>query len=348
MKLYQYIDQLYETNDLEEEALTYILDHIEEKDIPYLQQKALQTKEKFYGKKIYLRALIEFTNFCKRECQYCGINAYNQKVERYRLSKEEILETCEEGKRLGFHTFVLQGGEDSYFADEVLLDLVQTIKERYPEFALTLSVGERSYESYKTLKEGGVDRFLLRHETINPEVYQKLHPRSRLESRIECLQNLKQLGYQAGAGFMVGLPGYQNKDYAKELRFLKDFQPHMVGIGPFIPHQDTAMRNESSGSVEKTIVILALVRLLLPKVLLPATTALGTVSEDGRLRGFASGANVIMPNLTPVRFRDKYSLYNGKKNIGEEAAEGLRKSKKMMEDNGYEADMGRGDSKVEK
>lgn len=346
MKLYNYIDKLYQTNDLSEEELLYILDNIRQEDISYLQARALETKERYYGKKIYLRALIEFTNFCKRECQYCGINVYNKKVERYRLSKKEILETCEEGKRLGFHTFVLQGGEDSYFEDEVLADLVRTIKDKFPEFAVTLSVGERSYESYKRLKERGVDRFLLRHETINPEVYKRLHPRSRLESRIECLQNLKKLGYQAGAGFMVGLPGYENRDYVKELRFLKEFQPHMVGIGPFIPHQDTEMRNESSGSVEKTIIILALVRLLLPKVLLPATTALGTVSEDGRLLGFASGANVIMPNLTPVHFRDKYALYNGKKNINEEAAEGLKKSWNMMEENGYEPDMGRGDSKV--
>lgn len=346
MKLYDYINILYETNDLGEEELLYILDHIQKEDIPYLQEKALKTKERFYGKKIYLRALIEFTNYCKRECRYCGINAYNQKVERYRLSKEEILFACEEGRKLGFHTFVLQGGEDPFFQDEVLIDLVKSIKQSYPEFALTLSVGERAYESYQALKKAGVDRFLLRHETINAEIYQRLHPKSSLETRIQCLQNLKNLGYQAGAGFMVGLPGYENKDYVKDLLFLKEFQPHMVGIGPFIPHEDTDLRNESSGSVEKTIIILALVRLLLPKVLLPATTALGTVSEDGRLQGFASGANVIMPNLTPVHFRQKYTLYNGKKNIGDEAAEGLKKSRQMMEENGYEMDMSRGDSKV--
>ncbi|MCI7343632.1 MAG: [FeFe] hydrogenase H-cluster radical SAM maturase HydE [Fusobacterium necrophorum] len=346
MLVRQYIDELYEKNDLEEEKLLYILDHIQEQEIAYLQKKALQTKEKYYGKKIYLRALIEFTNYCRRECRYCGINRYNQKVERYRLSEEEILRTCEKAKGLGFHTFVLQGGEDVYFQDELLVTLVKKIKKKYPDFALTLSVGERSRKSYRLLKEAGVDRFLLRHETIVPEIYKKLHPQSELQTRIECLEHLKDLGYQIGAGFMVGLPAYENRDYVKDLLFLKRLSPHMTGIGPFIPHHDTELGNEKAGSVEKTIIILALVRLLLPKVLLPATTALGTVSEDGRLRGFASGANVVMPNITPVEFREKYTLYNGKKNTGEEAAEGLRQTCDMIEKNGYEVDMGRGDSKV--
>lgn len=346
MLVRQYIDELYERNDLEEEKLLYILDHIQKEEIGYLQKKALQTKEKYYGKKIYLRALIEFTNYCKRECRYCGINRYNTQVERYRLSEEEILKACQRAKELGFHTFVLQGGEDVYFRDEILVDLVKKIKERFPEFALTLSVGERPYESYQKLKEVGVDRFLLRHETIIPEMYKKLHPQSELQTRLDCLESLKSLGYQIGAGFMVGLPGYENKDYVKDLLFLKHLSPHMTGIGPFIPHHDTELRNEKAGSVEKTVIILALVRLLLPKVLLPATTALGTVSEDGRLRGFASGANVVMPNVTPPEFRDKYALYNGKKNTGDEAAEGLRQTCEMILKNNYEVDMGRGDSKV--
>lgn len=347
MLVKQYIDELYQRNDLEEEKLLYLLDHIQEEEILYLQKKALHTKEKYYGKKIYLRALIEFTNYCKRECRYCGINRYNRKVERYRLSEEEILRTCEEAKKLGFHTFVLQGGEDVYFQDEVLVPLLQKIKEKYPDIALTLSVGERSYESYQVLKKAGVDRFLLRHETIIPEVYRQLHPQSELQTRLDCLENLKTLGYQIGAGFMVGLPGYENKDYVKDLLFLKQLSPHMTGIGPFIPHHDTELKNEKAGSVEKTIIILALVRLLLPKVLLPATTALGTVSEDGRLRGFASGANVVMPNITPMEYREKYTLYNGKKNTGEEAAESLRQICQMIEKNTYEVDMGRGDSKVD-
>lgn len=341
----KHIDELYEKNDLSDEKLLYILNNIKEEEVFYLQEKALKTKESYYGKKIYLRGLIEISNYCKRECRYCGINAYNKNVKRYRLSKEEILESCKRGARLGFNTFVLQGGEDSYFSDEILIDIVENIKKIHKNCAVTLSIGERSEDSYKRLKEAGADRFLLRHETIDPKKYRELHPNSELKTRIDCLETLKRLNFQIGAGFMVGLPQYTNEDYVKDLRFLKQLDPHMAGIGPFIPHKDTELKNESAGSVEKTVILLALARLLLPRVLLPATTALGTLSADGRAKGFASGANVIMPNLTPNYVRDKYTLYNGKKNTDEEAAEGLEKSKKMIEMYGYEVDMGRGDSK---
>lgn len=341
----KYIDELYEKNNLSKEKLKYILDNIDEKRIIYLQKKALKTKEKYYNKKIYLRGLIEISNYCKRECKYCGINVFNKKVQRYRLSKEEILQSCEQGVKLGFNTFVLQGGEDSYFTDEALEEIILEIKNKYKNCAITLSLGERSEESYKKLKKLGVDRYLLKHETINSEKYKKLHPYSLLENRIKSLEILKTLNYQVGAGFMVGLPEYTNDDYVEDLLFLKKFNPHMVGIGPFIPHEDTELKNEKSGTVEKTIILLALTRLLLPKVLLPATTALGTLSDNGRIRAFESGANVIMPNLTPIYVRDKYTLYNGKKNIDEEAIEGLKKSWDMIEKNGYEVDMSRGDYK---
>ena len=340
------IETLYKEHDVSDKDLEWLIDNIDSSGKKILFEKSKSLRDKYYGNKVYLRGLIEFTNYCKRECRYCGINAYNKKAERYRLTKEEILKCCENGRNLGYSTFVLQGGEDPYFKDEVMVDIVKSIKERFKGCAVTLSIGERSYESYKALREAGADRFLLRHETVNEELYRWLHPKSEFETRKNCLLNLKKLGYQTGAGFMVGLPWYTTKDYVGDLRFIKNLQPEMVGIGPYITHRDTSMKDYKSGDVETTVLMLSLIRMLLPKVLLPATTALGTISEGGRKAGLDVGCNVIMPNLSPKNHRKDYSLYNNKKSSGSESAEALKQIKDEIAGYGYECDMGRGDSKM--
>lgn len=340
------IDKLDRESNLNEEELTYLIDNIDEESRSYLFTLSGKKRDKYYGKDVYLRGLIEFTNYCKRECKYCGINVFNKGVSRYRLSKEEILSACKHGMKLGFKTFVLQGGEDPYFTDERLVDLIKSIKELAPEVALTLSVGERSFESYKVLKEAGADRFLLRHETSNKELYRWLHPRSKFDTRRDCLLDLKELGYQTGAGFMVGLPWYTTRDYARDLRFLKELEPEMIGIGPFIKHKDTMLNHYNSGELETTLLMLSLVRMLLPKVLLPATTAVSTIAEDGRKRALDIGCNVIMPNLSPEEHRKEYSLYNDKKSSGSEDAEALKLIKEELKSYGYYCSMARGDSKM--
>ncbi len=345
-KILQLIKKLYIKNDLEDEELLYLLDNINEKEKKYLFSLAKKTRDEVYGNRVYLRGLIEFTNYCNKRCVYCGINASNKNVKRYRLTKHEILDSCIKGKKLGFNTFVLQGGEDKFFTDEIICDIVQSIKLKIPDCAVTLSIGEREFESYKAFKKAGVDRYLLRHETTNSDLYTRLHPNSKLQNRMECLKDLKDLGFQTGAGFMVGLPGYETKDYVKDLRFLKNLQPEMVGIGPFIPHADTEMKHCKSGDLKTVILILAMVRLLLPKVLLPATTALSTIDSEGRKKGLNAGANVIMPNLTPGIYREDYSLYNEKMITGSESVEELELIKKQLEDYGYICDMSKGDSKM--
>ena len=287
-----------------------------------LTEEAVRLRRKYYGIDVYTRGLIEFTNYCRNDCYYCGIRKSNQNVKRYRLTKEEILACCESGYELGFRTFVLQGGEDLYFTDERMAGIVRSIRAGYPDCAITLSIGERSYESYRRLREAGADRYLLRHETANEELYCSLHPREmEFARRRQCLYYLKELGYQVGAGFMVGAPGQSQQDLAEDLVFLKELNPHMVGIGPFIPHHDTRYASEPAGSIERTVLLLSIVRILLPKVLLPATTALGTLDASGREKGLAAGANVVMPNLSPVKIRRQYELYDNKICTEEEAAE---------------------------
>ncbi|WP_101773296.1 [FeFe] hydrogenase H-cluster radical SAM maturase HydE [Peptostreptococcus faecalis] len=340
------IDKLYNENDLRDEDLLWLLDNMNKKEKEYMFSLSKKTRDKYYGKNVYLRSLIEFTNYCKRECIYCGINAYNKKANRYRLTKEEIVEACKNGKSLGYNTFVLQGGEDPYFTDEKMCEIIKEIKRIDPNCAITLSMGERSYESYKALKDSGADRYLLRHETSNPDYYKWLHPKSVLDTRVECIKNLKKLGFQTGTGIMVGLPGYTNKDYVRDLRFIKTISPEMVGLGPFITHKDTEMREYKSGDIDTTLTILSMVRLLLPKVLLPATTALASIAENGRKAGLDVGSNVIMPNLTPVEYRGDYMLYNSKKSSGSESAQALNMIKNELDSFGYICNMSRGDSKM--
>lgn len=287
-----------------------------------LAELALKRKKEIFGDAIYTRGLIEISSICKNDCIYCGIRCSNDKAERYRLSEEEILDCSDEGYELGFRTFVLQGGEDPYYTDEILCSIVQNIKAKHPDCAVTLSVGERTRDSYQALYDAGADRYLLRHETADPVHYAKLHPASMsYDNRMRCLRDLKEIGYQVGCGFMVGSPYQTQKELARDLKFIEEFGPAMCGIGPFIPHRNTPFRDEQSGTMELTLYLLSLLRLINPKLLLPATTALGTVDPRGREKGVLAGANVVMPNLSPRSVRKKYELYDNKICTGEESAQ---------------------------
>lgn len=310
----------------------------------YLFEQAVAVRRRIYGNDIYIRGLIEFTNYCKNDCLYCGIRRSNKGAARYRLTDEEILNCCKTGYEMGFRTFVLQGGDDAYYNDERICALIRTIKNRYPACALTLSIGEKSYESCRAYFNAGADRYLLRHETADDIHYKKLHPDEMLLSaRKQCLYDLKAIGFQVGCGFMVGSPFQTASHLAEDLLFIKDFEPEMVGIGPFIPHHDTPFAREPAGTLEMTLFMLALIRLLLPGVLLPSTTALGTIDPAGRELGILAGANVIMPNLSPPEVREKYLLYDNKSCQGEEAAEGLEDLKKSMDKIGCRIVVDRGD-----
>ena len=305
---------------------------------------AREVRRKYYGTDVYIRGLIEVSNICKNDCTYCGIRKSNQNVNRYRLNAEQILSCCRAGYRLGFRTFVMQGGEDGAFTDEFLCPLLRQIKTEFPDCAITLSLGERSSESYRLLREAGADRYLLRHEACNEALYRKLHPETMLhENRMRCLRDLRELGYQVGAGFMVGAPFQTVEDLADELCFLQDFRPQMVGIGPFLPHHDTPFCDYESGSADLTVFLLALIRLMLSNVLLPSTTALNSVVPDGRIRGLQAGANVVMPNLSPEDTRQLYQLYDNKKSSGLESAEEMQKLKESFAAYGYHIVTARGD-----
>ncbi|MCD3217996.1 [FeFe] hydrogenase H-cluster radical SAM maturase HydE [Clostridium botulinum C] len=340
------IDKLHENNNLNRQELLYLLNNINHENKEYLISKANETRFKYYGDKVYMRGLIEFTNYCKNTCTYCGIRAFNKNVDRYRLSLDEIMDSCSEGYKLGYRTFVLQGGEDNYFTDDKIVEIVTKIKSNFPECAVTLSIGEKSYHSYKKYYNAGVDRYLLRHETASKELYEKLHPGMSFENRRKCLRDLKEIGYQVGAGFMIGIPGQSNEDYVEDLLFLKELEPHMVGIGPFIPQSHTPLGKEKGGTVEQTVLMLSIIRLLLPQVLLPATTALGTIHPMGREMGLKAGANVVMPNLSPTSVRKKYALYDGKICTGDEAAECRMCIQNRIEKAGFNLDMSRGDNRL--
>lgn len=338
------IKKLESGGTLTHSEFVQIISTFTKKDLEFAQKLAREIATKCFGNKIYIRGLIEFTNICKQNCYYCGLRAENKNTERYRLTKDEILACCESGYPLGFRTFVLQGGEDTHFDDDLMCDIVHSIKAKYPDCAITLSIGEKSKDSYQKLFDAGADRYLLRHETANSEHYSMLHPKGQtLENRKKCLFDLKEIGFQTGCGFMVGSP-YQTFDtLAEDLLFIRELNPEMVGIGPFIPHKDTPFGYKVAGSVELTLLLIALVRIMLKNVLLPSTTALGTIHKEGREMGILSGANVVMPNLSPIEDRKKYMLYNGKISAGEEAAEGLNLLKKRFEAIGYEIVTDRGD-----
>ena len=337
------IEKLNNTHSLnKDEALQLIKQGAQHKNL--LFALAQKTAQKSFGRQIFVRGLIEFTNYCKNDCYYCGIRRSNKKAARYRLTQEEILECCRAGYGLGFRTFVLQGGEDYFYSDEDIAAIVRAIKTQHPDCAVTLSIGERSRETYALWKKAGADRYLLRHETADFAHYAKLHPAElSAANRQQCLYTLKELGYQAGAGFMVGSPYQTAENLADDLMFLQKLRPQMIGIGPFIPHHDTPFKDEPAGSVELTLVLLAVLRLLFPHVLLPATTALGTLAPGGRLLGIKAGANVIMPNLSPQNVRGKYLLYDNKLHTGAEAAEALNELQREVASIGYRIVSARGD-----
>lgn len=311
-----------------------------------LKEKAGRARNEIYGNKVYIRGLIEISNICKNDCYYCGIRKSNSNCERYRLTKNEILEAVDEGYGLGFKTFVMQGGEDAYFNDDILCEIVKEIKENYPDCAVTLSLGERSYESYRRLKEAGTDRYLLRHETADRKHYNMLHPAGMsFDNRIRCLRELKELGFQTGCGFMVGSPYQSEQNIAEDLKFIEKLSPEMCGIGPFIPHNDTRFKDEKAGSSELTCYLLSIIRLIKPEILLPATTALGTVSEDGRINGLDAGANVLMPNLSPESVRKKYQLYDNKIYTGVESAQEIDALAELLKNKGYTISTEKGDMK---
>lgn len=337
------IEKLNNTHSLnKDEALQLIKQGAQHKNL--LFELAQKTAQKSFGRHIFVRGLIEFTNYCKNDCYYCGIRRSNKNAARYRLTQEEILECCRAGYGLGFRTFVLQGGEDYFYSDEDIAAIVRAIKAQHPDCAVTLSIGERSLETYALWKKAGADRYLLRHETADCAHYAKLHPAElNAKNRQNCLYTLKELGYQAGAGFMVDSPYQTAENLADDLMFLQKLRPQMIGIGPFIPHHDTPFKDEPAGSVELTLVLLAVLRLLFPHVLLPATTALGTLAPGGRLLGIKAGANVIMPNLSPQNVRGKYLLYDNKLHTGAEAAEALNELQREVASIGYRIVSARGD-----
>lgn len=302
-----------------------------------LFEKADFVRREVYGNKVYIRGLIEFTNYCKNDCLYCGIRRSNKNAVRYRLTKDEILDCCREGYSLGFRTFVLQGGEDAYYTDELICDIVSAIRKNYKDCAITLSIGERSKESYKAFFDVGANRYLLRHETADEKHYKMLHPKNMsLENRKKCLFNLKEIGYQVGSGFMVGSPYQTTDNLISDLRFLKELNPDMIGIGPYITHGETPFKDKNNGSVELTLRLVAVLRLMFPYALIPSTTALGTLHPNGRELGLKAGANVVMPNLSPVKTRKLYDLYENKICTGEEAAQCRGCLEKRVQSAGYE------------
>ncbi|MGX8710009.1 MAG: [FeFe] hydrogenase H-cluster radical SAM maturase HydE [bacterium] len=338
------IDRLYTERTLCKEDFCLLLNHCTPENSDYLFQLARSVSKKYFGNRIYVRGLIEFTNYCRNDCYYCGIRCGNRKAERYRLTKEEILSCCENGYGLGFRTFVLQGGEDPFYSDGAIIDLVSSIKKSYPDCAVTLSIGEKNEETYRKYFQAGADRYLLRHETANARHYGRLHPESQtLQTRMECLRALKKTGYQVGTGFMVGSPYQTVENLAEDLLFIRQLEPEMVGIGPYIPHHDTPFADQPAGSLERTLFLIGILRLMLPNALIPATTALGTIDPDGREKGILAGANVVMPNLSPVRVRKKYELYDNKICTGEEAAECRFCLQNRMESIGYRIVVDRGD-----
>lgn len=311
----------------------------------YLFSLAREERHRYYAHDVYVRGLIEFTNYCRNDCFYCGIRRSNANANRYRLSTEQILACCEEGYDLGFRTYVLQGGEDCYYTDEKIIRLVREIKNRFPDCAVTLSLGEKKRDSYQAFFDAGADRYLLRHETYNHEHYAKLHPPSLSAAhRQRCLWNLKEIGYQVGTGFMVGSPYQTPEHLSEDMMFIHELNPHMVGIGPFIPHHDTPFAGESAGTLELTLYMLGLIRLMIPKVLLPSTTALGTIHPKGRELGILAGANVVMPNLSPTEVRKDYLLYDNKICTGDESAQCRSCLERRMESIGYHIVTSRGDS----
>lgn len=342
------IDRLASGDKLSREEWMVLLSSLDAEEREYLRSKAQEVAVTHYGKGVFVRALLEISSYCRNNCYYCGIRASNTNAQRYRLTKEEIMTCCKEADALGFNTFVMQGGEDPRQTDEWIVDVVKSIRAAYPDKAITLSVGERSAEAYAAFKDAGADRFLLRHETRNEEHYSMLHPSMMSsENRRECLFTLKRLGFQTGSGMMIGSPGQTDEHLYEDIRFLEELQPQMIGIGPFIPATDTPFEKQNPGSADKTILMLSLLRLRFPTVLLPATTALASLCSNGMERAVLAGANVVMPNVSPLEQRKKYSIYDNKKSTGAESAQQMQQLEDRLNAIGYHIDYARGDFKKE-
>ncbi|SCZ80081.1 [FeFe] hydrogenase H-cluster radical SAM maturase HydE [Pseudobutyrivibrio xylanivorans] len=336
-KLIETLDKLNREHSLELEEYQLLIENINPDLMKRAAEYAVKYQEQFYGKKVFVRGLVEFTNYCKNDCYYCGIRRGNRECERYRLRKDDIIACANEGYQLGFRTVVLQGGEDYTYSDEDICEIIKGIKQSHPDMVITLSIGERERSSYEAYYEAGARRFLLRHETASSELYSQLHPdEMSFEHRMNCLRDLKDIGYQVGAGFMVQSPGQTAADLAKDLKFIEEFKPDMCGIGPFISHKDTPFAKEESGTLEMTLFLLSLLRIIYPQMLIPATTALGTIDPKGREKGILAGANVLMPNLSPTSVRKMYTLYDNKICTGEEAAECITCLKERVSSIGYE------------
>lgn len=341
----QLIKRLRDEQTLPEEDLRILLSAEDDASLEALCLQARQVREQYYGLKVYIRGLIELTNICKNDCYYCGIRRSNRDVVRYRLSHEQVLECCAHGYGLGFRTFVLQGGEDPYWTSDRLVTLIQEIRQSYSDCAITLSIGEWKRVDYERFYAAGANRFLLRHETFDPEHYAVLHPREMsAEHRQHCLRQLKEIGFQTGTGIMVGSPEQTIAHLIRDIRFIEELKPQMIGLGPFLPHKQTPFAGKPAGSLQLTLRLLAILRLMHPEALIPSTTALATLHPEGRLRGILAGCNVVMPNLSPLEQRKKYELYNDKAALGAEAAEGLSLLADQLASIGYELSYERGDS----
>ncbi len=346
MEVTRIIDKLKKEQNASKDELVFLLDNITDEELKTLRRKAQITAMMNFRRDIFIRGLIEISSYCKNDCLYCGIRRSNKNAARYRLTEEQIIGCCDRGYELGFRTFVLQGGEDPYYTDDLMCGIISDIKSKHPDCAITLSLGERGKESFQRLFDAGADRYLLRHETATPEHYKKLHPPElSCENRKRSLYELKEIGFQTGAGFMVGSPFQTTEDLANDLVFLKELKPQMCGIGPFIPHHDTVFADKPPGSLRMTLTLLSVIRLMHPKILLPATTALGTIDPRGRELGVLHGANVVMPNLSPKEHRADYSLYDNKICTGDEAAECIRCLSRRLNSIGYQIVTDRGDYK---
>ena len=345
--LFALVDLLAERHALTHEEYRALVKGQTPELAAYAAKKADSLRREIYGTDIYVRGLIEIGNYCKNDCIYCGIRKSNTNCDRYQLTREQILECCEEGWDLGFRTFVLQGGEDPYFTNDKIVEIVKKIRSAYPDCAITLSLGEKSREAYERFFHAGANRYLLRHETYDATHYSQLHPAGMSgKQRLQCLQNLKETGYQTGTGIMVGSPGQTVEHLIQDILFIEKLRPEMIGIGPFLPHQDTPFARYSSGTLEQTLLLLSIFRLMHPSALIPSTTALATLTPDGRERGILAGANVVMPNLSPQKERKKYTLYNNKASLGAESAEGIRILQQQLHNIGYEISFSRGDFKT--
>lgn len=347
-KFREIVDRLKEKRTLQDEEYKILLQTKDVQEQAYLHKVARDVCQSIYGNGIFIRGLIEISNYCKNDCYYCGIRKSNHHVKRYHLNKEEILLACKQGYELGFRTFVMQGGEDGSYDDHMMVDIIKSIRKAYPDCAITLSLGEKSKEMYQQYYDAGANRYLLRHETICESHYNQLHPSNmQIQNRVQCLWELKEIGFQVGSGIMVGSP-YQSIDHiVEDIHFLEQLQPQMIGLGPYLPHKDTPFKDEAKGDEQVTINLLAIMRLMHPQALIPSTTALATISDDGREKGILAGANVVMPNLSPVKHRESYSLYNDKANMNAEAAESLHLLEARLQKIGYTISYDRGDYKKE-